>query len=419
VKEEGDVEIISAPRTVDDTGVRRKVMEDLALKTLFMLGELTLRELAEHMCVPLPVVDEMFQRMRKDQLCQVTGMAAGIHRIVPTVEGKSRALELLALSQYTGPAPVSFEAYAAQVHAQSVRQLDVDPALVEKAFERLVLGDRVLNQLGTAVVSGKAIFLYGPPGTGKTSVAEAIWHLFGDEGVWVPHAVEVDGQIITVYDPHLHRPVDEAAPADHDQRWVLCHRPRVVVGGELTIEMLDLQFNPVTKFYAAPVQMKANNGLLIIDDFGRQRVRPDELLNRWVVPLDRSIDFLTLSGGKKLEIPFDVLVVFATNIDPAKLVDEAFLRRIQTKIKLDNVGDAQFHEICRRVCADQRLEYHEGVVDHLIDLITHELQQPLRPCYPRDVIHQICWGARYEKKVPHLDRDSVEQACRTYFLTPT
>jgi predicted ATPase with chaperone activity len=410
---------MTAPRTVEETGVRRKVLEDLALKTLFVLGELTLRELADHMRIGMPVVDELFQRMRKEQLCQVTGMAAGVHRVVTSDAGKNRALELLALSQYTGAAPVSFEAYTERVHAQTVRHLNVDAALVAQAFHRLVLEDRVLTQLGTAVVSGKAIFLYGPPGTGKTSVAEALWHLFGNDPISVPHAVEVEGQIITVFDPHLHRPSDETRSEDNDPRWVLCHRPRVVVGGELTIDMLDLQYNPSTKFYTAPVQMKANNGLLIIDDFGRQRVRPDELLNRWVVPLDRMIDFLTLTGGKKLEIPFDVLVVFATNIDPAKLVDEAFLRRIQTKIKLDNVTDEQFHEICKRVCADQKLEYQAPIIDQLIDLITRDLQQPLRPCYPRDVIHQICWGARYEKKVPRLDHDSIVQACRTYFLTPT
>ena len=200
---------------------------------------------------------------------------------------------------------------------------------------------------------------------------------------------------------------------------MLCRRPRVVAGGELTVEMLDLQFNPVTKYYAAPMQMKSNNGLLIIDDFGRQRVRPEELLNRWVVPLDRNIDFLTLSGGHKIEVPFDVVVVFATNLDPSTLVDEAFLRRIQTKIKLDNIGDEQFHEICRRVCAEEHLEYQPSVVDGLIHIIRRDLNQPLRACYPRDIISQVCWGARYEKRTPRFDRESVATACNTYFLAPT
>jgi len=414
----GDARIVTVPRTVEETGIRRSILEDLALKTLYILGELTLRELADHMCVSLRIVEELFQRLRKDQLCQVTGMAGGVHRIVTTSEGKSRALELLSLNQYHGPVPVSLGEYIARVHAQTVRHMEVDPLQVERAFNHLVLDLETLSQLGTAVISGKAIFLYGPSGTGKTTVAEALWRLFAESEIFVPHAVEIDGQIIGVYDPGVHRASEAPLGPDHDARWVLCQRPRVIVGGELTIEMLDLQFNPVTKFYAAPIQMKANNGLLIIDDFGRQRVSPEELLNRWVVPLDRSLDFLTLVGGKKIEIPFDMIVVFATNLDPATLVDEAFLRRIQTKIRLDNLSEQQFHTICRKVCEDLRLECEPAVVDHLIQVITRDLKQALRGCQPRDIIHHVCWGARYERRTPRLDRETVDQACRAYFLSP-
>ncbi|HJQ84131.1 MAG TPA: ATP-binding protein [Candidatus Binatia bacterium] len=407
------------PVTVEDTGIRRKLLEDLALKTVYVLGELGLRELADHMCISFRIVEELFQRLRKDQLCQVTGMAGGVHRIVSTSEGKARALELMSLSQYVGPVPVSLDAYVARVREQTVRGLEVDPQGVARAFERLVLDPETLTQLGTAVISGKAIFLYGPSGTGKTSVAETLWRLFREsDDILVPHAIEVDGQIISVYDPGVHETSDAPAPPDHDRRWMLCKRPRVVVGGELTIEMLDLEFNPLTKFYSAPVQMKANNGLLIIDDFGRQRVRPEELLNRWVVPLDRSLDFLTLTGGKKIEVPFDMLVVFATNLDPATLVDEAFLRRIQTKIRLESVSEQQFHEIARRVCGDLKIDYVGGTIDHLIQMITRDLQQPLRACHPRDIISQVSWGARYEKRTPRLDREAVEVACRAYFLSP-
>src|SRR2546426_2579771 len=296
--------------------------------------------------------------------------------------------------------------------------MEVSPPAVQKAFQDLVLEPQVLRQLGSALVSGKAVFLYGPSGTGKTTVAETLSCLFEQENVWIPHAVENDGQIITIYDPLVHLQVDDPAARDSDERWVLCRRPRVVVGGELTIEMLELQFNPVTKYYAAPVQMKANNGLLIVDDFGRQRVRPEELLNRWVVPLDRNIDFLTLAGGKKIEIPFDMLLVFATNLDPATLVDEAFLRRIQTKIHLDNVPPQQFQEICLRVCVQLGITYDAEVTRHLIDVVEQEFKQPLRACYPRDIIQQICWTARYERHEPRLDRETVERACRAYFLSP-
>ena len=413
------IKMINAPRTADETGIRRKVLEDLTLKTMYLMGELSLHDLAEHLRLSLRIVDEVFQHLRKDQLCQVTGMAGAVHRIVLTAEGKGRALEALAINQYVGPLPVSLVDYVNQVQAQTVRRMDVSPPAVQKAFEDLVLEPQVLRQLGSALVSGKAIFLYGPSGTGKTTVAETLSCLFEQENVWIPHAVENDGQIITIYDPLVHKQVDDPATRDSDERWVLCRRPRVVVGGELTIEMLELQFNPVTKYYAAPAQLKANNGLLIMDDFGRQRVRPEELLNRWVAPLDRGIDFLTLAGGKKIEVPFDVLVAFATNLDPATLVDEAFLRRIQTKIRLGSVTREHFHEICRRVCAQNQLHYDHGLFEELIDTIATDLGQDLRPCYPRDIINQVCWAARYESRPAQIDRDSLAQACRTYFISPS
>jgi SpoVK/Ycf46/Vps4 family AAA+-type ATPase len=287
---------------------------------------------------------------------------------------------------------------------------------VERAFAHLVLDDKTLWQLGTALNSGSSLFLYGPAGTGKTTIAETLAVVMSEDDVWLPHAVEVDGQIITIYDAAIHKRVPENEPESRDERWVLCNRPAVLVGGELTVEMLDLQFNPLSKFYVGPVQMKANNGVLIIDDFGRQRLRPEELLNRWVVPLDRRIDFLTLSGGKKIEIPFEMLVVFASNLDPFELVDPAFLRRIQTKIKVGEVTEDQFREIFRRVAADRGIKGESGIADHLITVIKGSLKQELRSCFPRDIINQICWAARYEGKKPYLDRASLIQAVEAYFL---
>ena len=392
------------------------MLEDLALKILHLNGELSLRDLSERMHVSMRIVDELFGRMRKANLCQVTGMAGGVHRIVTSSDGRASAIELLSLSQYAGPVPVSLADYVALVEAQSVRNLHVDPEKVGRAFEHLVLSETTVTQLGTALASGRAIFLYGPPGTGKTTVADSMWKLFETDSVWVPHAIEADGQIIEVFDPGVHRPVEQPDSHDHDVRWVLCQRPRVMVGGELTIEMLDLQYSPASKHYTAPVQMKASNGLLIIDDFGRQRVRPDELLNRWVVPLDRHIDFLTLVGGRKIEIPFDMLVVFATNLDPSDLVDDAFLRRIQTKIRLDAVSPADFHEIFRRVCRDVELEYQPVMVDHVMETITRDFGQELRPCFPRDIVHLVCSTARYRQEKPRLDDESLSLACRAYFV---
>jgi predicted ATPase with chaperone activity len=411
------VATIPAPQGLEELRVRRNLLEDLALKILYLQGESTLKDLAEKMRLSLPILEEIFQRLRKEALCEVKGLTGSVYRIDTTSQGKERALELLSLNQYAGPAPVSLSDYVSRVVSQTVMKADVRPAQIERAFQHLVLDDQTLTQLGTAVVSGTSVFLYGPTGTGKTAIAESLPAIYEDQ-VWVPYAMEIDGQIITIYDTVVHERIDRKVSPDDDQRWVLCRRPRVMTGGELTIEMLDLQFNPVTKFYAAPLQLKANNGVLIIDDFGRQRMRPEEMLNRWIVPLDRRIDYLTLAGGKKFDVPFDLLVVFATNLDPRELTDEAFLRRIHNKIKVGYVTPERFQEISRRVCQHLGLAYDAAVIGHLIDVLVKELKQPLRACYPRDVIHQICWAAAYQGKRPQLEAETVAQACRNYFLPP-
>jgi predicted ATPase with chaperone activity len=406
--------VINRPQTVADLGIHRNFCEDLAVKILYLEGELSLLDLAHRMCIDLAVMEEIFERLRKGQLCEVKGMTGNVRRIASTGQGKARALDLLALNQYSGPVPVSLEDYKQQVQSQSVREFNVHAADVERTFSHLVIDEKTLAQLGTAVVSGRAIMLYGPPGTGKTAIAESLPAIYGDE-VLIPHAVEVDSQIITVYDSHVHEALGTRDSAAGDRRWVACRRPRVVTGGELTAEMLDLQWNPVTRFYSAPLQMKANNGVLIVDDFGRQRIRAEDLLNRWIVPLDRKIDFLALLGGKKFEIPFDMIVVFATNMEPAKLADEAFLRRIQTKIRVDYVSPQQFHVISRGVCEKFGVGYDAAIVEQLIALLA-ELGQPLRACYPRDIIQSICWAARYHDRTPCFDRDAISQACQDYFL---
>lgn len=409
---------IPAPQTVEETGLGRTLLEQLALKILSAHGELFVRDLAEQMCVAFPIAEELFQRLRRDQLCEVTGMAGGVHRIALTSQGRARALELLSQSQYCGPAPVSVRDYIRRVRAQSTTAMTIHPAMVRKALEHLVIAEDVIRQIGSALVSGRSMFLYGSTGSGKTTVAESLGRIFSHDQIWVPYCIEVGGQIITIYDPLTHERVQQGVATYGDPRWVCCRRPHVLVGGELTMEMLDLEFNPVSKFYSAPAQLKANNGLLIVDDFGRQRIRPEELLNRWVVPLDRRIDLLTLVGGTKIEIPFDVFVVFATNLDPASLADAAFLRRLHMKIKLDTVTREQFREIFRQVCRDLELDYDPRDVEQLMDLIVAQLSEPLRACHPRDIIQQICWTARYDGKPPQLTWEALAGACRSYFLEP-
>jgi predicted ATPase with chaperone activity len=404
------------PRSISEAGVRQVVLEDLALKTLYLYGPFSVYGLSERIHLGFEVANELFVRLREQQFCQVTGMSSNIPMMAITSQGRSRALELLSHSHYAGPAPVSLESYVAQVRKQSIQGVATRQADVERAFSHLVIDSKTLGQLGPALNSGTSIFLYGPSGVGKSAIAETLSRVLAENEAWIPYAVEVDGQIITVFDPVIHKPVAEPEFQNRDDRWARCHRPTVLVGGELTVEMLDLQFNPITKFYVAPAQMKANNGVLIIDDFGRQRLRPDELLNRWVVPLDRRIDFLTLAGGRKIEIPFDMLVVFATNMDPSELVDAAFLRRIQTKIKIGAVSDEQFCEIFRRVASNVGLKTDDDAIRELVAVIRDRLHQELKPCYPRDLVNQICWAARYEDREPQLDRAALMRAVEAYFL---
>ncbi len=403
------------PHRLADLDVRQAVLEDLILKILYLAGTLSLFELAERLRLGYELVDELFCKLRSQALCQVTGMSGNVPHIAITSQGRARAAELLQQSQYAGSAPVSLESYVEQTRRQSVQQVEVRPADVRRAFNHLVIADEILDQFGTALNSGSSVFLYGPAGAGKTTVAEVLSRVLAEDEIWIPHAIEIDGQIITVFDPSIHQEATKSLPETYDTRWVLCRRPAVMVGGELTVEMLDMQFNPISKFYVSPVQMKANNGVFIIDDFGRQRIRPDELLNRWIVPLDRRIDFLTLVGGKKIEIPFEMLVVFASNVDPSELVDPAFLRRIQTKIRIGAVSDEQFTEIFRRVAQEKEVSYDQEIPADLITFIRNSLRQELRSCYPRDIVNQVCWAARYEGKKPHVDHMALRRAIEAYF----
>jgi predicted ATPase with chaperone activity len=405
------------PETVEQTGMPINLLENLALKLLYLAGELSPQELGRRMHLHPGVINEIVAHLRKGQLIEVVvGTFGSDLRILTTSKGQTEAHRIMSRDMYSGPAPVSLSAYVEVIRSQSVVDVVIHRPDLRKAFENLVVSDSMLDQLGAALVSGQSIILYGPTGTGKTVIAETLPRIYKD-WVWIPYAVEVQGQIITVFNPPAQGSREEIMPAGCDRRWVLCPRPRVMAGGELTMELLDLRLNPSRGFYTAPLQMMANNGFLVLDDLGRQRISPTELLNRWIVPLDRRIDYLTLAGGNKFEIPFDLIIVFSTNLDPVGLADEAFLRRIQTKIKVTYVTDEQFHEIARLVCTQSGLAYDAAVVDELTKVIA-ELGQPLRACYPRDIIQHICWKAKYDGKQPLLTLDAIREACNRYFLGP-
>jgi len=408
-------QVIELPHSIKDLGIRKSLVQNIALKILYLQGELILVHLAEQMRVSLAVVTEIFELLRKEQLLEVKGMVGGVQRVTTTTLGNSRAHELLNLSHYAGPVPVSLDDYTRQVRAQSIRNMSFHAADVEREFAPLVLHPATLEQLGTAIMSGRSMLLHGPSGAGKTVIAETIAGMYRDY-VWIPYAVEAGNQIVTVFDSNLHdtalEPVDEQA----DRRWVRCRRPRIFAGGDLRLEMLDLQFNPVGRYHSASLQMKANNGVLVVDDFGRQQARSEDLLNRWLVPLEHDIDFLNLFGGGRLFVPFDVFVVFATSLDPSKMADEAFLRRVHTKARLNYASAPEYHEIFRRVCSEFGLTYDAAVVDGLVALL-EKSGRPLRPCDPSEIVQQIRWAAGYEGKPPCLDSPSVEQACRNYFFS--
>ena len=322
---------------------------------------------------------------------------------------------MLEACAYLGPAPVTLDDYRDMVEFQTVKSALVSAEQVSQAFSHLIVNPRILERIGPAVSSGRAIFLYGPPGNGKTAIAETVARIMPD-AVYLPYAVTVGGQVISLFDPVNHVPVEEPEAADRDRRWVLVQRPVVMCGGELTMRMLDLDFNPGTKYYEASLQMKANNGLFILDDFGRQQVDPQNLLNRWIVPLDRGIDFMRLHTGMKFTIPFDMLVIFSTNMEPTSLVDEAFLRRIQYKIKIDHPSEGDFRQILARVCAAQRVAVDTGAVDYLLEHYYKRLGVALNACHPRDIVELVTVSARYARRPPALTREAIDEAWGNFFV---
>ncbi|HSH05463.1 MAG TPA: ATP-binding protein [Anaerolineae bacterium] len=414
------------PKSVKETGLSEGFISDLLLKVLYFQGQLTGYELADKIHLPYQnVTSDALEFLKREQMCEVTGKGSGVgsgaYQYVITTKGATRAREQLQRTAYTGPAPVPWPEYVKAMKAQGTQRLQVNPQMMAKALSHLILDDMVVSKLGPAVNSGKSMFLYGPPGNGKTTIAESIGRMVLQSDMYVPHAVDIDGQLVKVFDGINHVPAvpetDRGGnPVKYDKRWVRIKRPVIMVGGELTMDGLELIYDDTNKYYEAPFQMKANGGMFLIDDFGRQQIRPRDLLNRWIVPMERRTDFLALHTGRKVEVPFEVLIVFSTNLPPKDLVDEAFLRRIRHKIEVTSPSYEEYRDIFKRVCQAKGVGYDENLVKYLLQEHYVNHKRPVRASHPRDIIDQILDVASYLGHDPVLSKELVDRAVGAYFV---
>ncbi len=400
------------PQNFEQLGVPESLVMDLVVRRLLIEGYSSLHGLSHSLRLSVPIVDAVFKHMRGQQLVEVKGMTGNDYNFTLSSAGKQLAGERFQVSQYAGACPVSLREYYAATKAQSAK-VQVDRRVLRQAFSDLVVSDRMLDQLGPAIISQNSIFVYGPTGNGKTSLAERMLRVYQD-AILIPYAVEVDNQIISLYDPVVHHVLENDDP-DLDQRWIMCKRPCIVTGGELIPSMLELRLDEASGIYAAPLQMKANNGILLIDDFGRQLMSPRDLLNRWIVPLDRRVDYLTLRYGVKFQIPFELMVVFSTNLEPSDLADEAFLRRIHNKIYVEAVDPASFDQIFARVVQARGLQSEPDSAEYLRKLCLREGRTELRACYPSDICNILHSIGRYEGRAPIMTKAEMERAAALYF----
>jgi hypothetical protein len=405
------------PEEIADTGISEQFLCDLALKHVAMLPEPTTTAVAERINLPRTLTEDLLQKLYREKLIEVKMQSAiGSTRYAMLDHGWDRLTRLLSISGYVGPAPVSLRDYTHMMKLQSIPSNTASLETVKQAFHDLILPDSLLQTLGCVINSRRSLFLTGLPGTGKTAVAERINNAL-DGGIWIPYAVEIDGQIIRVFDSHCHEPLSaDETPTDFDHRWVLIHRPLVVVGGELTLENADLTWSEAAKFYEAPFQMKSNGGTLVIDDFGRQRVAPQDLLNRWIVPLERRVDYLALHTGKKIEVPFEQLVVFSTNLDENDLADQAFLRRMGYRARVEPPTPAAYTSIFKYQASKRGIVVEQPVLDHILAKYRTERRQ-MKGCEPRDILDRATDICKFENQSLKLTPTIVDIAWCNYFGT--
>ena len=404
---------VETPRAMEDLGVPEPLVHDIVLRQAVAMGRTSTVKLSSRLRLSPGIMTKIVEDLRDLSFLEVQGMDGRDYLLVATAAGRQQANDRMQLSRYIGPVPVSLAQYSDVIRKQHANP-HIDLAALKEAFSDLVVSESLLRELGPAAIAGGAMFLYGPPGTGKSSIAERLLRIYGDQ-VLVPYAVEVDSQIINVFDPVVHKPAPEQ-PIGIDRRWVLCNRPCLIVGGELRPEMLDLQYQRDSGTYVAPVQMQANNGILVIDDFGRQaELTPEALLNRWIVPLDRQRDHLMLDHGAKFDIPFDAKIVFSTNLQPETLGDEAFFRRIQSKVLIPSITDDAFDEVLRRVCAHHGVQLAPGAAEHLRRTSRELGDGDLRPYLPAAVCKILISICTFEGLPLELHPELVNRIAHMYF----